>query len=103
MPLAFVSDFSRPETLPLLWLVPACVECNALAGSNVFWTFGEKSEFVRARIEARYRKVLAMPEWSDAELAELSGVTRQDVAGAVRLRRKVLRRLAWESVLVDEA
>lgn len=71
--------------------VPACRECNGLAGAKFHETLAERAEFVRTRLGQRYRKALAMPDWSATELAELApGLRGYVIAGLIE--RDLLRR-----------
>lgn len=87
----------QPELTPaerrLLILVPACWECNALAGSTPFQTFRAKRAYVHDRLLRRYRKLLDLPSWTEAEVNELSGNLREHVRGEQARRRVALFRI----------
>ena len=53
--------------------VPSCRECNLLAGDNVFDSFGEKRDFIRQKVEYRYRELISAPVWTQGEIDELAG------------------------------
>lgn len=80
------------------YTVPACAECNLIAGGKPFTRFCDKQEFIKGKLEARYAKVLAMPEWDADELEELGYNMRCDVEAAMKLRGIVLQRLEWDWV-----
>lgn len=54
-------------------LVPACAECNGLLSDSVQHTLGDRIIAAKSRLRNRYRKVVSMPDWSNAELAALEG------------------------------
>ena len=82
------------------FVVPACAECNLVAGGNVFPGIIEKQEFIRDRIKKRYGKLLRMPEWDDQEISELKGRLRRHVEGCSIAAKWVKSRLAWEMTSV---
>lgn len=73
--------------------VPACHECNAIAGARVFASFRAKRRFIQRRLAERYRKLLAMPSWTEAELDELSPSLRTHVEAALGHRAVIRARL----------
>ena len=40
------------------WILPACKECNYIAGAKVFKTFGDKRRFIQASLTVRYYDIL---------------------------------------------
>lgn len=75
--------------------VPACMECNCLAGSNVFDSFDHKAEWLRDAIARRHRDALRAPTWTMQEIEELDGITRIDIEAAMRAKEKHLSRTSW--------
>src|SRR5438105_4315346 len=57
----------------------ACSECNSLLGSSIFDTFVDRREFIREKLRLKYKKLLATPDWTEAELSELHGRLRKTV------------------------
>ena len=78
-------------------VVPACRECNMLAGAKYHETLDERARYVRERLAHRHRKVLSMPDWSPSELAELSANLRSLVIAGLVERDTVRRRLRWRA------
>ena len=77
--------------------VPACRECNGMAGAKYHETLAERTEFVRERLNRRYRKVLGIPDWSAAELAELEPGLRGYVISGLIQRDLIRRRLRYRA------
>lgn len=78
------------------YTVPACQECNGIAGGKLFLGFDEKQTFIRNALKKKYRKVLAMPEWDEEEVEEM-GRAMSDMIRVWRVARlSTIRRLAWE-------
>lgn len=76
-------------------IVPACVECNSTAGSQVFRTMREKRQYVHECYRAKYAKLLEAPDWSDDELNELGDTLRGHVLSGLYGKWKLKRRLRW--------
>ena len=80
------------------YILPACAECNALAGVVYPTDFVERSLHVKEKLRSRYHRHLRTPEWSDEELDELGYNLRKGVT-AWEKQVKILReRLAWNAV-----
>lgn len=76
--------------------VPACTECNSLAGARLFVTPGAKRRWLKSRLRERYAKVLAQPDWTEAELEQISGhALRSYILGAQEAKRLTRQRLSW--------
>ncbi len=78
--------------------VPACTECNSLAGAKLFITVGAKRRWLKKRLRARYAKLLEAPAWSEAEIAELGFELRTHVERGQEAKRLTLMRLRWPKV-----
>lgn len=76
-------------------VVPACHECNTLAGSECFPTFAEKRDFIHSRLKKRYRHAINAPEWDSLELGELDYVLRAMCETVEVARRVVEQRLSF--------
>lgn len=80
-----------------LVIVPACMECNSLAGAKVFRSIGSKRRYIHERIEVKHWEALAMPEWNEQELAEIGATMREYVLAGLREKEYTLRRLSWRN------
>ena len=78
-------------------LVPACRECNTLAGAKYHETLAERTDYVRERLARKYRKALAMPDWSASELVDLSDGLRGLVINGLYERDLIRRRLRYRA------
>ncbi|MDE2232528.1 MAG: hypothetical protein KGJ90_00150 [Patescibacteria group bacterium] len=79
-------------------LVPACRECNLLAGDKLFKTIGAKRRYLQNRIKERYRKVLNMPFWEEKEISELSPHMQEIVKNGLLEREHVKARIGWKNI-----
>ena len=61
--------------------VPACKECNCIAGARLFYTISAKRRYIQARLKAKNFRLLNGDTWTDEELDELSGTLRVHVVG----------------------
>jgi len=76
--------------------VPACRECNTGLGPRFYNSLAERKEAAHDYLRRRYRKLIEMPDWSDAELADLAdGHLKNYVRASIALRAELLRRLRW--------
>jgi hypothetical protein len=76
-------------------LLPACRECNSIAGCKVFVSVGKKRRYIQENIAKKHRKILEMPNWNDRELAALSDKLRGFVFAATEEKRAIIERLTW--------
>jgi hypothetical protein len=76
-------------------IVAACRECNSLARSVMDPTLAARTARVKVALRRRHRKALAMPDWSDRELMEVSVGIRLLVIHAINERDILRQRLAW--------
>jgi hypothetical protein len=73
--------------------VPACRECNGLAGYKYHETLADRAQYVRERLAHKHRKALATPDWEPRELFQLSATLRRRVIAALYERDLTRRRL----------
>ncbi len=66
--------------------VPACGECNMLAADTIQPSLIEREMYVKQQLEQRYRKLLAMPVWTQTEIARLGRNLRS------RIQRDICRK-----------
>jgi hypothetical protein len=78
------------------WTVPACKECNRLAGGRVFPGFYEKREYIRLAIRKKYSKELSMPEWDQEELGTVKGRLREKIEASLAAREVTKQRLDFD-------
>lgn len=91
-----VYQTAQPLTLwPLLFKVPACAECNGIAGDHVFRTYAQKRDYIRERLRRRYRKLLDRQRWDEEEIIELGPSLQQFVRARQRQRAELNERLHW--------
>tara|TARA_R100000152_G_C6736871_1_gene160959 strand:+ start:314 stop:1072 length:759 start_codon:yes stop_codon:yes gene_type:complete len=78
-------------------IVPACNECNALAGSRVFSSFKKKKEYVQSKIFSRYSRIA---EWTEEEIeeSELRGNLKDIVVGDMKRREYHIARWNYENI-----
>lgn len=75
--------------------VPCCHECNSIAGAKLFLSISQKRRYIKEQLRRRYRKVLDIPTWTQAELDELGYGLRRHVEASIELRDLVKMRLQW--------
>jgi len=75
--------------------VPACKECNSMAGSEVFPSLTAKRRYVHARIAKKYASVLRTANWTAAELDEMGPMMFGYVLASQELAAITRARLRW--------
>lgn len=81
-------------------VVPACRECNVLAGSAVFEDFAEKRAYVRTRLQKRYKDLLKMPYWFPEQIAEMGPNMAKRIRADMVRQQEVFDRLEFDYTLV---
>lgn len=76
-------------------LVPACKECNSALGAKALWTVHARKEWIKRRLERKYKHYLAIPGWEDGEVRELGPSLSQEVIRGLAIRDVTRRRIAW--------
>lgn len=89
----------KDHLLPLLWTgrdyrrltptVPACNECNVLLSDKVIPTIMDRAQYLAEKYRLRYKKLLAMPEWTDKDLEELGYHLQSNIRAAEYKRRRI--------------
>lgn len=93
-PLHYAARLSQEDRAEArLRKVPSCHECNTLLGGAVLTTLAARRSLVRERLQRKYAHLLSIPEWSDDELAQLTGRTREDVRAHLVFARHLKQRL----------
>jgi hypothetical protein len=79
--------------------VPACSNCNTIAGAKIFKSIGAKRRYILNRLRTKYRKVLEIPNWSEAELESIECRNlKTAILTGLALRDQLRRRLSWRNV-----
>lgn len=65
--------------LPNEIIVPACRECNLIAGPKVFDSFSKKKKFIREELRKKYKKFVKFKIWTPEEINELKGRLKERV------------------------
>lgn len=76
------------------WVVPSCETCNLLAGSKMFFSIPEKATYILKRYKSKYRKVLALPYWSQDELSDVSYILRSSIEGSLMAKAILQRKIS---------
>lgn len=86
------------------YTVPACAECNLIAGGKLFHTFKDKQAYIRERLASKYERFLSMDEWTEDELRGLGYNLRKKIEGNMWRREVAHSRLSWslEGFSADE-
>lgn len=96
-PRSYVTALLGLVKLGGLFTVPACRECNLLAGAKVFCSIGAKRRYVQSRLRVRYKHELSIPNWSEQELEELCPNLRALTEQGLKIRDNIRLRLRWRN------
>ena len=91
---ALADPTNAPDGMMLM--VPSCNECNRLADARIHTTIEDRRRYVQGRLATKYRKLLATPEWTDSELAALSGRLRESIINSLEAQRRMALRVAYD-------
>lgn len=75
--------------------VDACGECNGLLSDRPFWDLQKRKKFIKRALRWKYRRILALPEWTPPEKNELGYNLKTIVEIKSMNKRIVTERLAW--------
>lgn len=75
--------------------VPACRECNALAGAKIFESLEEKADYIQFRLAERYKRLVKTPFWTEEQVTDLGPSLRRSVVVWKEAKDIVEKRLKW--------
>jgi hypothetical protein len=78
--------------------LPACRECNTIAGTTWPEHFEERAAYVKRKLRLKYKKEIRTPEWSDSEMTELGRNIKGNILSWEKRRKIALERIAWSAV-----
>ena len=102
MPLSVVAMLSGcGDMVTGKFLVPSCGECNGIASDRMFKTVAAKRRFIHQRLKQKYKRLLAMPAWTDAEKERLGWTLRSHIEAGMAQKSALEQRLAWRNTSVS--
>ena len=89
-----------PATMSRIGVImPACKECNVLAGTEWCFDFEMRCQYVKKRLRQKYRKALETPDWAKEELFELHGRLRGICSNWHQRKHLAIERLSWDTAV----
>ena len=87
------------EFLPIggKYLLPACRECNSIAGDKVFYTVNEKRSYIQGRLKEKYSLIYDIPEWTESELEEMGYNLQTYIRSSLGSRQWIEDRIKWRN------
>jgi hypothetical protein len=79
-------------------LLPACSNCNNIAGNRVFNTFSQKQKYIQGRIRDKNRDLLRAGLWTKEELGELGPSLQKYIESSLRELISIERRINWRII-----
>lgn len=89
---------ARHEMRQGFCMVPACAECNRLAGATPFVWIREKRDFIQRKLKKKYDHVLEAETWSDKEIRELGPTLRSHVRNQEWEQKVLNLRIQWPDI-----
>ena len=77
--------------------VPTCRECNQIASGSLFESVTEKLQYIKTVRAKRYRKIIAIPEWTDEEYEEIGDRMRTYIKACCAARDIIKAQVGWDS------
>jgi hypothetical protein len=77
--------------------VPACRWCNSHLADLALLTVEDRRQYIKKVLRKKFKKLLSLPDWTDAALAELGPSLRCFVIDSIHKAQIVKERLAWPS------
>lgn len=74
---------------------PACRECNGTLGACVESAMTDRRRICHKRLRRRYARILAIPQWDEADLLELKPTLQQVVRVGINQRERMKLRLRF--------
>lgn len=91
-------DHFPPATLTMKGLLlPCCIECNTLAGTDYGNDFFCRAELVKFKLMKKHHKALNVPPWNLDELGEMGDLMKKEIEIWQKRRRVIQSRLAWNA------
>ena len=97
--------YTKDHILPRHWsgdaartfvaTVPACGLCNSILNDTLTWSINERRAVCHRRLERKFSRLLAMPEWTHYQLQGIEGDLRAYILDEVSKRTEVRRMLKW--------
>ena len=75
--------------------VPACRECNSLINDSPVYSITERRSIAHKGIRRKYKKQLAVFDYSPEEISEFGHALRTAILAAKQNKEIILARLAW--------
>lgn len=84
------------ELQSIIWHeVPACRECNSALGARPLLTLSERRDYAKGHISRKYKKYLALPDRTPAELEEYGPNLRGLILSNMAIKETAKARLRW--------
>jgi len=75
-----------------LW---ACRECNGMLAARPIWDVHRRKAFIKKALRQKYRRYLATPAWTDAEIGRLGPGLQPYVLYGLAIQQQTEDRLKW--------
>ena len=83
--------------------VPACKECNSLAGAKLHLTLHDRFIFLKYALLGKYTKAFKMPYWSEDDLEEMDRTMQVYIQAALDFRDFLRDRIIYGFASKEEA
>ena len=97
IPHSYLTGASRDHA-PLMdraLVVPACSECNGLLSNYWLPEIGLRAAYISRRLARRYKDLLAFPDWTATEVAEVATRMEKSIQASMSLREIIKIRIQF--------
>jgi len=77
----------------------SCMECNTVLNDLYFESFKDRCLYINQKLQNRYRKIIALPEWMNHEKEELGKNFKERICGKLSKKMVILERIRWQNTL----
>lgn len=92
----FSSSIVYKKIRPMLYLVPSCKECNAIASNKYeFSSIKTKRIFIQKLLARRYKKLLKTPDWDAHDMRGIRGNLRKKLKSDLKKLEYIKKRISW--------
>lgn len=68
-------------------MVRCCLVCNLLLGARPYFTLLSRCEYLLQRYPSRFKRALAIPNWSQDDIDELTGALKRSLINGLKKKK----------------
>jgi hypothetical protein len=80
-------------------ILPACIECNMIAGTECAFDFDKRCNYVIKKLKEKYKEIIKANNWTIEELINLDDELIIGTIKWIRQKKKIHERIAWNALI----